>query len=240
MFFTHDFRITLSLLGQNSYVSNKGFLSLLEDIAEMHSASIGYGVTDISKTNFSWAILNWKVKFFSRPKYGDIVTIKTWARHNTKLYCYRDFEVLNSEGKTIAIITSKWVLIDVTKRRISKIEEDFVNKYNPEYKSVFNIIELDKLQEPKNYSKMIDYKIRKSDIDVNNHVNNLCYVDIALEVFPGDINDFNTCNDFEILYKHQIRLGDKISVCYSSENSENYVAIKSNDGLTLHSIIKFN
>ena len=46
MFFTRDFRIGLSMLGQSTYISNKGFLSILQDIAEMHSASVGYGVTE--------------------------------------------------------------------------------------------------------------------------------------------------------------------------------------------------
>ena len=239
MFYTENFKITLSLLGQNTYITNKGFLSLLEDIAEMHSASIGYGVADIDKTNYSWAILNWKVKFISRPKYGDIITIKTWARHHTKLYCYRDFEVINSQGETIALITSKWVLIDVAKGRVSKVEDEFVNKYKPESKSVFKIIELEKMQEPNHYQNILDYKIRKSEIDVNNHVNNLCYVDIALEAFPGNTNEFNSCTEFEILYKHQIKLDDKINVCYSFENDNNYVVIKSNNGNVIHSIIKF-
>ncbi len=240
MFFTRDFRVGLSMLAQNNYISNKGFLSILQDIAEMHSASIGYGVTDIDKTNFSWALLNWKVKIISRPKYGDIVTIKTWARHSTKLYCYRDFEVINSEGKTIAIITSKWVLIDISKGKIARIEEDFVNKYNPEQKSVFNIVELEKIYEPEIYSTSIDYKVRKCEIDVNNHVNNLCYVDIALEVFPGSINEFNSCSEIEILYKHQIKPNDLVKAHYSFENGENYVVIKSSDDSILHSIIKFH
>ena len=240
MFYTQNFTITLSLLGQNTHITNKGFLSLLEDIAEMHSASIGYGVTDINTTNYSWALLNWKVQFISRPKYGDTITIKTWARNHTKLYCYRDFEVLNSEGKTIALITSKWVLIDISEGRISKIEDNFVKKYKPENKSVFNIIELEKLQEPQNYLSTIDYKIRKSEIDVNNHVNNLCYVDIALEAFPGDANEFNSCKNFEILYKHQIKLDDKLNICYAYEDGENYVVIKSDNGNVLHSIIRFH
>ena len=95
MFYTHNFRIGLTMLAQNTYISNKWLLSILQDIAEMHSASIGYGVTDIDKNYFSWALLNWKVKIISRPKYGDTITVKTWARHSKKLYCY--FSLLNNE-----------------------------------------------------------------------------------------------------------------------------------------------
>lgn len=239
MFFTRDFRIGLSMLGQSTYISNKGFLSILQDIAEMHSASVGYGVTDIDKTNYSWALLNWKIQFFNRPKYGETLTIKTWSRYSSKLYCYRDFEIYDSNQKLIAIASSKWVLIDVSKGRIAKLEDELMELYNPENKSVFNIVEIDKISEPTSIDNTINYRIRKADIDVNNHVNNLCYVDIALEAFPGSTNEFNSCNNFEIMYKHQIRLDDEVDVSFTVQNNENYVVIKSDNGKKLHSIIKW-
>ena len=240
MFFCRDFKITLTMLGKNIYISNKGFLSILQDAAEMHSASIGCGVTDIDTTNYSWALLNWKFKIISRPKYGETVTIRTWSRYSTKLYSYRDFEVLNSDGEVVAIATSKWVLIDVAKRKIAKIEESLISKYLPEDKSVFGIVELDKLTEPEGSTNVVDYKIRKADIDVNNHVNNLNYIDIALEAFPEDANVFNSCSEMEILYKHQIKLDDDVTASYCNENGENYVVFWSGDGKDLHSIIKFH
>ena len=240
MFFTRDFRVNLSMLGQNSYISNKGLLSILQDIAEMHSSSIGHGVTDIYKTNYSWALLNWKVQIISRPKYSDVLTIKTWSRESKKLYCYRDFEILNSDGDTIAIATSKWVLIDIKTGKIAKIDDSMMSLYEPENKAIFGTEEIDKLVEPDNYLSTIDYVIRKADIDVNNHVNNLCYIDIALEAFPGTTNEFNSCNEFEIVYRRQIKFDDNILVNYTCENNVNYVVIKSSDNNVLHSIIKFN
>lgn len=239
MFFTRDFRIGLSMLGQSTYISNKGFLSILQDIAEMHSASVGYGVTDIDKTNYSWALLNWKIQFLNRPKYGETLTIKTWSRYSSKLYCYRDFEIYDSNQKLVAIASSKWVLIDVSKGRIAKLEDELMELYNPENKSVFNIVEIDKISEPTSIDNTINYRIRKADIDVNNHVNNLCYVDIALEAFPGSTNEFNSCNNFEIMYKHQIRIDDEVDVSFTVQNNENYVVIKSDNGKKLHSIIKW-
>ena len=98
---------------------------------------------------------------------------------------------------------------------------------------------MSKLEEPENYSHRVDYKIRKSDIDVNNHVNNLNYLDIASEVFPDDISKLTTCNEFEIFYKHQIKFEDKITAHYNFENDTNYIVVKSEDGKILHSIMKF-
>ncbi len=240
MYFTNNFRIGLTILNKSNCVSNKGLLSILQDIAEMHSSSVGYGITDIEKTNYSWALLNWKVKIISRPKYGDIITVKTWSRYSTKLYSYRDYEVLNSKGDIVAVATSKWVLIDVSSGKLAKISDSLIAKYEPEDKSVFEIVELPKLSEPQNYSNSISYKIRKSDIDINNHMNNLCYLDIATEVFPDNVTEIDNCNEFEIMYKHQIKIDDNIMAYYFSENNVNYVTVKSSDGNHIHSIMKFS
>lgn len=241
MYFTQDFKIGLSMLGQSTFISNKGFLSILQDIAEMHSASIGYGVTDIYTTNYSWALLSWKIKFINRPKYGDVISIKTWSRkYSTKLYCYRDFEIYDSNQNLIAIASSKWVLIDISKGKITKLNDNLMELYQPEEKRVFEEDEIEKIAEPETIQNTINYKIRKADIDVNNHVNNLCYVDIALEAFPNSINEFNACTEFEIMYRHQIRLDDNIQASYTFENDKNYIIIKSNDGEKLNSIVKFS
>lgn len=240
MFYTHDFKITLTMLGKNTYISNKGLLSILQDTAEMHSASIGFGITNINETHKSWALLNWKLHIFERPKYGDTITIKTWSRYSTKLYSYRDFEILNSDGKIVAIATSKWILIDVEQNKVARITEDLINKYQPESKSVFGEIELeDKLALPEKCTNSIGYNIRKADIDINEHVNNLNYIDIALEVFPGEANTFNSCSELEIWYKHQIKFNDIIEANYSLEDGINCVLIKSVDGSVLRSVIRF-
>lgn len=240
MIFTNKLKISLSNITYHNYISTKGLLGILQDIAEMHSASIGVGVTDIERTKRSWVLINWKVKIIARPKYGDVLTVKTWSRYSTKVYCYRDFEILNEKGDIVAVATSKWILIDTETGKIAKMDENIIAKYLPEGISVFNIVELPKMQEPENYVRSVEYKVRKSDIDVNNHVNNLNYVDMAIEAETDDVSFVNTCTEFEILYKHQIKINDKVTLNYCTQNNDHYVVVKSNDGKVLHAIMKFN
>ena len=180
MVFCADFRVGLTLLNKKNEISNKGILSILEDAAEMHSASVGYGVTDIEKTDLSWALLNWKVRIFRRAKHGENLKVETWSRPSNKLHFFRDFELYDSNGNIIAIASSKWVLIDKYTHKIVKLSDEIENIYQPENKTVFDdeeSIALPKLKEIDNYSVSLFYKIRRADIDINEHVNNLCYLD---------------------------------------------------------------
>ena len=56
--------------------------------------------------------------------------------------------------------------------------------------SVFENGNLEKLLEPENYINKIDYKITKNMIDINKHLHNTYYMDLAKEVFPDEAVDF--------------------------------------------------
>ena len=73
-------------------------------------------------------------------------------------------------------------------------------------------------------------------IDVNNHLHNIYYMDIAEEVLPKDIN--NEFSSIEIMYKKEVKLGDQVKVYYSKEQDYHYVIIKSEDEKYIHSILR--
>ncbi len=242
MIFSVNFRIGLTMLNKKNELSNKGLLSIFGDAAEMHSASVGYGVTNLSTTKQSWALLNWKIRIYRRPKHGEMVTVKTWTKPNAKLHSYRDFELYDSDENLIAIGTSKWVPIDMYTHKIVKLADEVMEKYQPEDKNVFDdeeSITLPKLAELDDYSVSLSYKIRRADIDINDHVNNLCYLDMAKEILPEDLNGTYGGTEFEIMYRHQIKLEDDVTLYYGLKDNTHYVVIKSNNDETLHSVMKF-
>jgi len=238
MFFTSDFCIGFSHISTNNLISNQGILSILEETAGMHSSSIGYGLNDIPNTNISWALLNWKVQVIKRPQYLDKVTVKTWTRFKTKIYTYRDFEVYDKNNNLLIIATSKWIFIDTEKECISKIDDSFYEKYLPEDKSVFGIVEVPKLVEPSNSEEIFEYIVKRSDIDINSHMHNTNYLNLAYEALPYDIYKSTTFDNFEILYKKEIKYANTVKLLYNFENNIHTITIKSADKKILHAIIK--
>ena len=188
MQFKEMYTVKTRELGMTNKITNYGILALLEDIAGMHSDSIGYGVKDIERNTKSWNIMNWKLKVFKRPGYGERLLIKTWTRTMEKwkngYFSYRDFEIIDNEGNQVAIATSKWILYDIEKQKISRISSEIVELYKTEQNHIFESEEFDKLKEPKEYEMVTDYIVRRSDIDVNKHVHNLNYLNIAYEALP--------------------------------------------------------
>lgn len=177
-------------------------------------------------------------KGYKRPKFTDNLKVKTWSRLIDKFYAYRDFAVYNQEDDLIAIATSKWIFIDVEKEKIIKITEEVADKYQQEDISVFEEKYIEKLQEPEKYINKIDYKITKNMIDINKHLHNIYYMDIAKEVLPDELSFTKEADEFEIMYKHEIKFGENVKVMYSKIEDYYYVVIKNEEENIVHAILK--
>lgn len=237
MFVEHDFYIGFDDLMNGNKVSNKGILRYLEDIAGIHSNMVGHGLNDTPKINHSWILLGWKVKLYKRPIYGESIKVITWSKVIHKFYALRDFKIFSDSGELLGIATSKWVYINIEKESIVKVSEDVIKIYDSEDISVFEENSFGKLKEPEKFDNKCSFLINRSMIDMNNHVHNLYYLDIANEALPENVYNDKEFNEFEIMYKKEIKSGDNVKCLYSNNNKEHIVTIKSQDEKIIHAII---
>ncbi len=124
-----------------------------------------------------------------------------------------------------------------------RITPEIIDCYSPEDdKNVFNEADIAKLKEPEILEGQIPnyiFKVPRRDIDVNNHMNNLHYLDYAMESLPEDVYRNFDCNNFEIMYKNGAKLGDSVSCFYFNNEDAYIVVMKSTEDGRLHAIIKF-
>ena len=119
--------------------------------------------------------------------------------------------------------------------RSSSLSEEIISNYKPELdKNVFNEIEFEKLKELKEYDNELNYAIRKSDIDINNHVHNLNYIDMAHEI----LNEEKVYDNIRISYKKEIKYGDKIKVIVKVKDQKYYFTIKNIESGIVNAIIE--
>ena len=235
----HTFNFSIRDINKNTELTNKAILGFFEDVGGYHSDITGYGLKDIEKTKLSWVLLHSKMKVLKRMKYGDTINVKTWSRGAVRACCYRDYEIYNSKNELCVIGTSKWTLIHLEKGLI-RLTDELIEKYQTENRVVFENFNFDKLKEPDESLLTFEYKVQRRDIDINNHMHNLCYLDLAYEALPQEIYENVSFDNVEIMYKNGAFLGDNLKCFYSNVNNEYFVTIKSNDEKKLHAIIKMS
>ena len=238
MIFVENFKMGLSDIEKDNKIKNIAILKMLENIGSYHSDIAGYGTNDIPIKKLSWILLDWKLKVIKRPTYGENLEIRTWARVANKFFTYRDFEIYDENKNLCAIATSKWTLVNIKEGKMSKITEDVINSYKPEEKEVFEEEKLEKLQEPKEFISNITYTVKRKDIDINKHMHNLYFLDLAYEALPEDVYNTKVFDNVRIMYKKEIKLGDTVICKYTKKENKHIVVIKSQDEKSLHSIIE--
>ena len=240
MFIEHKCHIGLRDIGIGNKLKNKSLLGFLEDAGGIHSDIAGYGVEDIEKTNLSWVVLGWKIEIIKRPSYGEWLNIKTWSRKTNKFYAYRDYEVYNQENQLVAKGTSKWVILDIKKKTIMALTEKIVGPYEKEDRQALEEEPKYKIVDSENYINKCDYKINRSIIDVNEHVHNTSYIDIAYEALPKEIYYSEELNNIEIIYKKEIKYAETVKCCYSKIENEHIIVIKDENEETIHAVVKLS
>ena len=157
MVFNHTYRIGLEDCGKENEATNKAILTILEDIAGLHSATVGLGLNEINKTGCAWVILKWQVQIIKRPEYNDELNVFTWSTTANKLFADRDFKVLDSNGQTVIIATSRWIYMDINKRRPVRITAEIMDRYESE-------------PERRVFSEEITKNVREMCIEANVHL----------------------------------------------------------------------
>ncbi len=234
------FRLGLREAGIKNELTNYGILAFLEDIATYHSGLVGYGVEDIEKNKGAFLILDWNLEVKKRLKFNDVVKVKTYALPIDKpcFHCYRNFEVYDEKDELIATASSKWLFYNFEQRKIVKLDEEMLKLFEPEGDLQKVEDKITKLKEPTSYEKMIEYQVRRENIDVNKHMNNLVYLKLANEILPDEVYFGNELNNLRINYKHQIKLGETVKIYYTMEDNKHIVTIKNREESKIHAIVE--
>lgn len=237
MIFTEKVKPGVKDIGKDNRIKNRAILEILENIGSYHSDKVGYGALDIENTKLTWILLDWKLKVLNRPKYGHLLTINTWGRNMQKFFTNRDYEIYDENNNLCVIATSKWALINVETGKLTRMTEDVISKYSPEEKEVFPNKKIEKMIVPEDFSNTKEYEVIRKDIDLNGHMHNLYYLDLAYEVLPDEVYEQRPFNSIAISYKKEIKLGDKIVCKYAKQSQKHIAVITSKDGETIHSVV---
>jgi acyl-ACP thioesterase len=181
----------------------------MQELASNQANRLGFSVQALMKQNMTWVlsrihlkidnILCWQEKFIGR----------TWPSGIQGRFALRDFQFLNSDGKTIGSATSSWIIIDIEKRKPVKLEEIIdIESYSSGERALAD--EFDPLPGLDSFENEKKFEVRYSDLDINHHVNHVAYIDWALESVPQAILLRKYPKEIEVGYRREVFYNDVV------------------------------
>lgn len=239
MVYSEKIKTGIKDIETGNLIGNKAILGYLENVACHHADSIGYGTNTIDQTHSTWLLIDWKLQVIKRPVYGQTLTVSTWSKSIVKCYGNRDFEIRDENDNLCVAVASRWLLIDSDLRKIKKADEKMIASYasEPEKLALENE-EIEKMRAPEKFNSSMLYKVMRRDIDMNGHMHNLYYLDLAYEALPEEVYNERLFNNVRITYRKEIKLGEVVNCKYAFEDGKHTVVIESQDGTIIHAIIE--
>lgn len=235
--FTYKDKVYIPDLDINLNLSKKGIIRMMQEAANLASTKCGYGITNMNDTKKTWVLLYWRIKILQNVAYNAEVTINTWTDFTKGLYSNRKFEIYSDE-KLVAIADSKWLFVDTKDHSLQKITDDLVSLFGETKKELFESDLNIRIKLSDTAKKALEYTPLKRDLDINGHVNNISFLDIATEALPENVSNLQF-NYLTIVYKKEIMYKEKISCYYEKVNNEHNIYLYSEDTSTLHALVTF-
>lgn len=196
--------------------------TFLQEIAWLHSDKMGIGWEDLmSQYQFFWALTRMKVKVFTPPQWGDIITIKTWSRGTDGVQFFRDWQVFDPRGNICAIGSSIWIIMSSDTRKVQRTAF-LAEKFPLQGEQVFPG-KMKKIQALVNPDFSVFSPIRYSELDVNMHMNNVSYLTRFLDEESFEFRKDNQIDEFELNFQYETTAGTFIKVGKEKHQSGEYL-----------------
>lgn len=177
--FEKQFNLRYFETGKYGEATPVTILTLLEETAADHCLSIGHSLYELLEKGIGWVLLSGRMVMERYPRYKETITIKTWLSSFRTFRGIRENLIIGEEGGIIGRAKGFWLFFDIESRRPARIFDEILEGWdtNPEESIEVDSTEVDALDSAAYRNEFV---IHRFDMDSNEHVNNLRYLQWAI------------------------------------------------------------
>jgi len=219
LIFEHAYAIRSYEPRADGLVAVTAICDQLQDVASRHADSLGFGFKDLRTTGHFWMLVRLHLVMDRLPGFGETCRVQTWPSGNERLVAGRDFLVHDEKGR-IGRATSHWVAVDLQTHKACPPDEVLDRRCIPDTERALAMPSgaIPRLKEGTHEALIT---ARRSDQDINDHVNNVRHVEFCLEAVPQEWMENRRCLALEIQFKNEAHAGDVlVSTCAENGKEE--------------------
>lgn len=200
------FEIEAQDIDFRSRVSLKSLTNMVLITAGKNASENGFGLLELQTERYTWVLSRLVIDMERMPTEKDSLSIETWIEHIGTAFTTRNFQLRDAAGTVIGYAKSTWAIIDMSTRRSVRL--DSIPSMGQ-----FVVEESVPVDEPHRIATVEGevaniFTAKYSDIDINNHVNSLNYVQWLSDCFSLDFYREHFIRRFEINFLKEITWGD--------------------------------
>lgn len=218
--YTSEFKIIADKVNPFQTLRPSALLRFFQDVSVKHVEQLGMPREYTLVKGLIWVIAKQHIEINRMPKYDETITVSTWPSKTMHILFPRSYEVRDSKGNVIIKASSIWALIDINTRKMVNPTDYGIEVKDMSEGRKFDMPFSNKIPFELPNEGMIEAKY--SFCDLNGHINNACYLDIAENMVPISFLKEHELKLIDIKYIHEIPLGSTLPIKYGYVDGSYY------------------
>ncbi|MCQ2203178.1 MAG: thioesterase [Bacteroidales bacterium] len=218
--------ITHELTNASGTLKEGAMSQFLSDVAIGHTKILGVDMDAMSKIGLTWMLHSIHLTINQWPHINDTLEIDTFPSGLDRLFALRCYEIKNSQGNQIAKASSRWMQIDVSRRRPVRPTPAIVTlNAGLQLPQDMPIGDLVTTEMPQDMKEATHYIASDSDIDFNGHVTQATYLQWLANTMSKTYNDKYRLAEAQVIYMREILPGNTILSLIKEEKTDNGIKV---------------
>ncbi len=192
--------------------------TLFQSASVRHAEALGL-TGQMPERGLFWVVARQRALVERMPEYGERVLLRTWPGKTKRVIFPRHYELVSAHGETLVRASALWSLMESGTRSIA-----FPDEHGVEIAGVETGRELacHTRIEPLAAAERFDFTVPNSYVDLNGHMNNARYFDLAEDRLPA-VNEGKMLREARIDYLGEVPLGATLHVAWGNNKDKYYV-----------------
>jgi acyl-CoA thioesterase FadM len=199
--------------GPDGFVSPQSVLRWMQEAAIRGSAAFKFDDDYYHRTESGWVLANTNIDFPGLARPRDIITAETWIADFQRIMSRRQYTFTRDDGVVIARGSSQWVHVSMKRRRPIRIPQELLDGFpirpvygpeDPDWGE--NLVS----ESPATTLNTAEHRVRWSDTDVYDHVNNAMYAQWFCDMLHTSDVEPHDVRRLRVNYLKDAKLGDTV------------------------------
>ncbi|MBX3227155.1 MAG: acyl-CoA thioesterase [Labilithrix sp.] len=123
--FSHELVVDDGHIDQFGHANNVVILGWIQDVAEAHSASVGFPLAAYERLGAAFVVRRHEIDYLRPSVRGDRLWVRTWVSTARSASCSRGTEITSAEdGRVMVTAMTTWVFAELATLRLARIPDD--------------------------------------------------------------------------------------------------------------------
>ena len=213
-----NYRILSSDTDANRNLRLSRLFTLLQEASIAHTTALGRGREKTLDRGLLWIVTLQRANITRLPVYDETVVLKSWPGKTMHLLFPRYYRIEDERGSALVEASARWALMDEKTRRVV-----FPEQYGIRIRGVHTGQEIALPSAPVSlpFTNERRFTVPYSYIDLNGHMNNTRYFDLAEDSIP-DAAEGRALRSVCVEYNSEARRGEELIIRWGQEENDRY------------------